>query len=134
MDLVEILLVEDNPGDVMLTRRALGQCHKDLRLFVARDGEEALKMLADPGFQPSLIILDLNMPRVSGFGVLERHGGGSAAIVIFSSSWNEMDVQMALMLGAREYVRKPIALKAFTDAILGIVDRWLVPTCESIAC
>src|SRR5690348_17450247 len=72
MDRVDILLVEDNPGDIVLTRRALEQCHINPRLRVARDGEEALRLLRDPLFQPQLVILDLNMPRMPGYVVLER--------------------------------------------------------------
>jgi len=118
----------------MLTRRALKLCPIDVRLSVARDGEEALKMLADSAFRPQLIILDLNMPRVSGCAVLERYANEKVPVVIFSSSWNEADVRATRRLGAREYVRKPITLQAFTNAILGIVSRWLIQIPELVAC
>ena|SRR5690242_8082639 len=132
MDRVDILLVEDNPGDIVLTRRALEQCHINPRLRVARDGEEALRLLRDPLFQPQLVILDLNMPRMPGYVVLERFGHSDIPVVIFSSSANQTDVQRTLMLGAREYVRKPISLKAFTQAVHGIVERWLVCSREAM--
>lgn len=125
-DATEILLVEDNASDVVLTRRALSQCPISITMRVAHDGDEALRVLADPGFHPQLIILDLNMPRVTGHDVLERYSNRDVPVVIFSSSQNEAEVQRTLMLGAREYVRKPISLKAFTGAVQGIVDRWLV--------
>ena len=125
MNRADILLVEDNAGDVVLTRRALEGCPVAIRLRVAHDGDEALRMLADPAFRPELIILDLNMPRVTGYAVLERYASQDVPVVVFSSSSNESDVQRTLMLGAREYVRKPISLKAFMEAIRGIVDRWL---------
>src|SRR5690242_17393420 len=124
----DILLVEDNPGDIVLTRRALEQCHISAQLRVARDGEEALHLLQDPTFQPQLIILDLNMPRLPGQAVLERFHNRDIPVVIFSSSANQAEVERTLMLGAREYVRKPISLRAFTQAIQGIVERWLVHT------
>ena len=132
MDGVDILLVEDNPGDIVLTRRALEQCRIAPRLRVARDGDEALHLLQDPAFQPQLIILDLNMPRLPGYAVLERFGNTDVPVVIFSSSSNQGEVERTFMLGAREYVRKPISLKAFTQAIQGIVERWLVQTPQAM--
>lgn len=132
MERTNILLVEDNAGDVFLTRRALEECHVDASLRVARDGEEALQMLADPAFHPELIILDLNMPRVTGYAVLEQCAGSDVPVVIFSSSSNELDVQRTMMLGAREYVRKPISLKAFTQAIQGIAKRWLTHSTQLV--
>jgi len=132
MDRPDILLIEDNAGDIVLARRALEQHPHATRLKVARDGEEALRMLAAPGFRPELIILDLNMPRLPGYAVLERYQCRDVPVVIFSSSANQADVQRTLMMGAREYVRKPLSLKGFTQAVQGIVDRWLTPAAHSI--
>ena len=123
----EILLVEDNPADVLLTRQALSKYPLPLRIQVAQDGEQALTRLTSPEFKPKLIILDLNMPKVDGHTVLERYRSKDVPVVIFSSGSNEAEVQRALELGAREYVKKPIGFRPFVEAVYGIVDRWLGP-------
>jgi CheY-like chemotaxis protein len=94
-------------------------------LLVAKDGEQALKMLSSPDFQPQLIILDLNMPRVDGQTVLQQYQQKKIPIVIFSSTQNKAEVQKALSLGAREYVQKPIGFEPYADAVRGIVKRWI---------
>jgi two-component system, chemotaxis family, response regulator Rcp1 len=126
MDIVEVFLVEDNPGDVLLVRVALSQFPFKVKLEVARDGEQALKMLNSPEFEPQLIILDLNMPRVDGHAVLQQNKS-KIPIVIFSSTQNKVEVQKALALGAREYVQKPIGFEPYADAVRGMVQRWISP-------
>jgi CheY-like chemotaxis protein len=126
METVEVFLVEDNPADVLLVRVALSQVPFPLRLLVAKDGEQALKMLDAPEFQPSLIILDLNMPRVDGQTVLQQYQQTKIPIVIFSSTQNKVEVQKALALGAREYVQKPIGFEPYADAVRGIIKRWII--------
>ena len=125
METIEVFLVEDNPADVLLVRVALSQV-PFLKLLVAKDGEQALKMLSSPDFQPQLIILDLNMPRVDGQTVLQQYQQKKIPIVIFSSTQNKAEVQKALALGAREYVQKPIGFEPYADAVRGIVNRWIV--------
>ena len=125
METVEVFLVEDNPADVLLVRVALSQVAFPLRLSVAKDGEQALKMLSSPEFKPDLIILDLNMPRVDGQAVLQQYQQKKIPIVIFSSTQNKVEVQKALALGAREYVQKPIGFEPYADAVRGIVNRWI---------
>src|ERR1700728_2946269 len=129
METIEVFLVEDNPADVLLVRVALSQV-PFLKLLVAKDGEQALKMLESPDFRPQLIILDLNMPRVDGQTVLQQCRKIKIPIVIFSSTQNKAEVQKALALGAREYVQKPIGLEPYADAVRGIVKRWIVPPSE----
>ena len=126
MNRVEVFLVEDNPADVLLVRVALSQVTFPIRLEVAKDGEQALKMLNTPGFSPDLIILDLNMPRVDGQTVLRRYRNNTP-VIIFSSTQNKAEVQEALALGAREYVQKPIGFEPYADAVRGIVERWGSP-------
>lgn len=126
METIEVFLVEDNPADVLLIRVALSQVPIPLKLFVAKDGEQALEMLSSPSFQPRLIILDLNMPRVDGKTVLQQYQQKKIPIVIFSSTQNKVEVQNALALGAREYVQKPIGFQPYADAVCGIVRRWIV--------
>lgn len=125
MEPVEVFLVEDNPADVLLMQVALSQLSITIKLHVAKDGEQALKMLSSPIFHPHLIILDLNMPRVDGQTVLQRFQGNNVPIVIFSSTQNKSEVQKALALGAREYVQKPMGFEPYADAVRGIVTRWV---------
>ncbi len=130
METIEVFLVEDNPADVLLVRVALSEVPFPLKLLVAKDGEQALQMLRSPGFQPHLIILDLNMPRVDGQAVLAQYRQTKIPVVIFSSTQNRVEVQKALALGAREYVQKPIGFEPYADAVRGIVKRWVVLPAE----
>ena len=125
MQKAEVFLVEDNPADVLLMRVALSQVASPLHILVANDGEQALAMLNSADFQPRLIILDLNMPRVDGQAVLQQYRRKNIPIVIFSSTQNQAEVQRALALGAREYVQKPIGFEPYADAVRGIVERWI---------
>jgi CheY-like chemotaxis protein len=125
MQKAEVFLVEDNPADVLLMRVALSQVASPLHILVANDGEQALAMLNSADFQPRLIILDLNMPRVDGQAVLQQYRQKNIPIVIFSSTQNQAEVQRALALGAREYVQKPIGFEPSADAVRGIVERWI---------
>jgi CheY-like chemotaxis protein len=130
MEPIEVFLAEDNPADVLLVRVALSEVPFPLKLLVAKDGEQALKMLGSPDFRPQLIILDLNMPRVDGQTVLQQCQKIKIPIVIFSSTQNKVEVQKALALGAREYVQKPIGFEPYADAVRGIVNRWITPPTE----
>jgi CheY-like chemotaxis protein len=121
---VQILLIEDSAGDALLTGQIVAESPIPIKLVIARDGEQALSMLNDPGFQPALIILDLNIPLISGHAVLERNPRKEIPVVIFSVSGDERDVQGALALGAREYVQKPMNLEAYKTAVLGIIEKW----------
>jgi two-component system, chemotaxis family, response regulator Rcp1 len=131
MKTTEVFLVEDNPADVLLIRVALSQFPFPLKILVAKDGEQALQMLSSSDFEPELIILDLNMPRVDGQAVLQQYHQKKIPIVIFSSTQNKAEVQKALALGAREYVQKPIGFEPYADAVRGIVKRWIAPPAEA---
>jgi len=120
----DVLLVEDNAGDALLIRQILLECSPEAKLHIARDGEQAIQMLTEPHFTSELIILDLNIPRVSGLGVLERVSRRDAPIVIFSSSWNEREINKALALGAQEFVRTPMDIQDFMSAVSHILDKW----------
>src|ERR1700738_4061575 len=92
----EVLLVEDNEGDVSLVRRSLIECDRPVALIVARDGEEALRLLRVSDFSPDLVILDLNTPKLSGLAVLERLDLKDTPVVVFSSSCNTAELRHAL--------------------------------------
>jgi CheY-like chemotaxis protein len=100
MNSSEVLLVEDNAGDALLVGQALAECPTPVHLHVARDGEQALQILGEPDFRPDLIILDLNIPKISGYTVLASYQLKKTPIVVFTASENEGDVNRALMLGA----------------------------------
>ena len=121
---VHILLVEDSAGDTLLIQQVLANCPVAFKLHVARDGEQALQMLADPNLNLDLIILDLNLPRITGLGVLERYHPKDIPVVVFTVSWRQTDRELAFALGASEYIRKPSDLQAFTDAVCGIINKW----------
>jgi CheY-like chemotaxis protein len=122
----EVLLVEDNAGDALLIAQILADSAIPVKLHHARDGIEALLMLANSVLKPDLVILDLNVPNLSGCAVLERYHPKDVPVVVFSSSWNEADRTRSLELGAQEFVRKPMHLEAFKDAVCGMVEKWAV--------
>lgn len=130
MKTLDVLLVEDNAGDALLTGQTLAQSSFPVKLHIARDGEQAMMMLADPDFHPALIILDLNIPRVPGALLLERMPKKDIPVVVFSSSWNETEIENALVRGAREFVQKPTDLEAFTQAVCAMVEKWAFPPGE----
>jgi CheY-like chemotaxis protein len=121
---VEILLVEDNAGDTLLIGEVLRECSTPIKLHVARDGMQALLMLASRLVKPDLVILDLNMPNISGHAMLEKYHPHDVPFVVFSSSWNDSDAKRSLASGAREFVRKPTELQAYKDAVEGMIEKW----------
>jgi CheY-like chemotaxis protein len=122
--LAQVLLIEDSAGDALLTSQIVADSALPVKLVIARDGVQALIMLADPTFQPALIILDLNIPLISGHVVLERNQRRDIPIVIFSVSSDENEARRALALGAREYVQKPTDLDAYKQAVLRMITKW----------
>jgi CheY-like chemotaxis protein len=126
-DRAVVLLIEDSAGDALLTGQIVAESSIPIRLVIARDGVQALSILDDDAFQPALIILDLNIPLISGHAILERNPRKDIPVVVFSVSSDERDVQRALALGAREYVQKPMNLEAYKEAVLGIIEKWVSP-------
>jgi CheY-like chemotaxis protein len=116
-----ILLVEDNPADVLLLREALTSHDVRSSLFIANDGDEAIRFLDDIEATqlpcPDLVVLDLNLPRRSGFEVLQKVRCGERCrekpVVILSSSEAARDREQAARLGASCYIHKPSSLKDF---------------------
>lgn len=130
---VEILLVEDNPGDVRLTREALHDAKVRNNLNVVGDGVEALAFLRRLGKysaapRPDLILLDLNLPKKDGREVLEEiKQDGSLRhipVVILTSSQAEQDILQAYELHANCYVSKPVDLDQFITVVKSIEDFW----------
>jgi CheY-like chemotaxis protein len=132
--IVEILLVEDNPGDVRLTREALGQCKLKNRLWVSEDGVDAMAFLHRDGVyreapEPDLILLDLNLPLMSGREVLAAVKTDSRLkhipVVVLTSSSADEDVLRAYDLHANCYVIKPVDLTGLVSVIQSIEGFWL---------
>ena len=128
-----ILLVEDNPMDVDLTRRAFARRKVVNPIQVARDGEEALAYIArweTGAATPVVILLDLKLPRVDGLEVLKqlkRHPQfKTIPIVVLTSSAEDRDVQAAYQLGANSYIVKPVDFQKFLDVATQIDLYWNV--------
>jgi DNA-binding response OmpR family regulator len=120
-----VLLVEDNAGDALLVGQALAECEISVHLHIARDGEQALQILEEPDFKPDLVILDLNIPKLSGYTVLSLYRPRKSAVIVFSASDSEIDVDRALSLGAKEYVHKPMDLDDYKTAVCGMIRKWV---------
>ena len=132
--LLDVLLVEDSPGDVALTVEALREARVETKLHVVRNGEDALSFLSREGAyaeapKPDLVLLDLNLPRKSGREVLAEMKADERLrripVVILSTSTNEDDVAAAYDLAANCYVAKPVDLDEFVNVIRAIDDFWL---------
>jgi two-component system, response regulator len=133
-----ILLVEDNPSDIELTRRALQKSHIANEMIVVEDGQEALDYLlgGDPltgknvNEPPALILLDLKLPKVEGLEVLRRirseERSSRLPVVILTTSSEEQDIAQSYDLGANSYIRKPVDFKQFVDAVQNLGLYWLV--------
>lgn len=133
-----ILLVEDNPDDEALTLRALKKHHIHNRVVVAHDGVEAIDFVLGTGQyasrdvseMPSLILLDLKLPKIDGLEVLRRIRANEPTkllpVVILTSSKTEEDLVAGYGLGANSYVRKPVDFKDFSEVIRELGLYWLV--------
>ena len=131
-----ILLVEDDPDDVFFLQRAFAKVGRADDLRVVRDGEEAVAYLSGEGAfadrkffpPPSLILLDLKLPRKSGFEVLEwcrrRAGLSRIPVVVLTSSQSEADVARAYDLGANSYLVKPIDAAAQAEMVKALCVFW----------
>lgn len=133
-----VLLVEDDPDDEALTRRAIQRSGIEVTLFVAHDGAEALELLigGEDGSCPSqlkamptVVLLDMKLPKYDGLEVLRRVRENprmrALPIVMLTSSNEESDVRQAYALGANSYIRKPVDFREFADAITQISAYWL---------
>ncbi len=131
---IEVLLVEDSPGDVRLTREAFREANGSIRLHVASDGVEAMAFLRREGVhvsapRPDLILLDLNLPRMDGREVLTRIKADDSLktipTVILTTSDAEVDIVKSYELQANCYLSKPVELEAFEVVVRSINDFWL---------
>jgi two-component system response regulator len=133
-----ILLVEDNPDDIILTKRALKKCNVANDIHVVRDGVEALEYLQgegafkdrDTGILPEVILLDLKMPRMGGLELLKSIRSNEKLkllpVVILTSSKQERDIIESYSLGANSYIQKPVDFSQFVEAVKQLGLYWLV--------
>lgn len=130
---IEVLLVEDDPADVDLTREALTDAKLAVNINVVEDGLKALAYLRqrppyEKAVRPDVILLDLNMPRMDGREVLQHVKGDeklkSIPVVVLTTSDSEIDVAKTYMLGANSYVTKPVGLEQFMKVVRSIEEFW----------
>ena len=133
-----LLLVEDDAQDERLTLRALNQANVANRIDVVRDGAEALDYLfcrgpfvdREPGDLPAVMLLDLQLPKLSGLEVLQRVRADERTrllpVVILTSSDEQADLVSSFQLGANSYVHKPVEFGEFTKAVANLGVYWLM--------
>ena len=138
MEAKMILLVEDNPSDVDLTKRALAKNNVANELVVARDGQEALDYLfgtgaqagRDTSVQPVIVLLDLRLPKVDGLTVLKiiktDERTRRIPVVVLTTSKEDQDMISAYDLGVNSYIRKPVDFEQFVEAVKLLGIYWLV--------
>jgi two-component system, chemotaxis family, response regulator Rcp1 len=133
-DPIDILLVEDNPGDVRLTQEVLKESRVGNTLMVVNNGEEALACLRKEGTYhdarlPGLILLDLNLPKKNGYEVLAQIKADSdlrrIPVVVLTSSKAEEDILKTYNLHANCFITKPVDLAQFITVVKSIEDFWL---------
>ena len=134
---IPILLVEDDEDDIRLVERAFVKGRILNKLYTVRDGEEAMEFLTNTGRytdktvtpQPGLILLDLNMPKVSGMEVLkwlkDDENLHSIPVVVLTTSDMEKDIQFAYDYGASTFITKPVEFSNFLEAVVTLGKYWL---------
>ena len=134
----EILLVEDNADDIELTRIAFAESKIANRMVVVEDGAQALDYLfargphagRDPDALPSIVLLDLNLPKLDGREVLQAIRANprtrSLPVVVLTTSTEPFDVEASYALGVNSYIQKPVDFEQFVRAVKQVVMYWLV--------
>jgi len=133
-----LLLVEDDPNDILLIQRAFAKASLVNPIKIVRDGEEALHYLAGTGSYtdrsrypiPALILLDLKLPRKSGFEVLqwlrEQPGLAHIPVIVLTSSKESSDINQAYSLGANSYLVKPVGFEGLLEMVKTLGMYWMI--------
>jgi CheY-like chemotaxis protein len=129
MNEVQILLVEDNEGDIILTKEALKDGRIRNNISVAKDGQQALEMLDASVTLPDLILLDINLPRVNGFEVLaaikKNDRLKSIPVIMLTTSGAQNDIMTSYSNYANCFITKPVDFNQFMDVVRSIEDFWI---------
>jgi len=137
-EVVEILLVEDDPNDIELTLHAFRDNNLANRIHVVEDGAQALDFLfcrgkygdRKPEFPPKLVLLDLKLPKVDGLEVLRtirnEHRTKTIPVVVLTSSKQDPDLRNAYLLGVNSYIQKPVDFSSFRKTVKDLGYYWLV--------
>ena len=129
-----ILLVDDNPDDVLITQRAFKKGKIKNKLYTVENGVEAIKFLRKEGDYskasvPALIFLDVNMPLMNGFQVLEKIKGDKELrkipVIMLTTSERDSDIDKAYALGCNSYIVKPVNFQKFLEVIITVQEYWL---------
>jgi len=136
MNKMILMLVEDNPDDILLAQRALKKCGMENNVVVAHDGVEALEYLFGTGKYanrdktslPTVVLMDLKMPRMNGMETLQQIRSHNETaylpVVILTSSSEEQDMLQSYEHGANSYIRKPVDFSRFLDVVESLVRYW----------
>lgn len=126
---VQILLVEDNEGDIILTLEALKETRVRNQVSIARNGEKALAFLQEASVLPDLILLDINLPKVDGLEVLQTIKSNERLkiipVIMLSTSSSDRDVKASYMNHANCFISKPVDLGHFMEVVRTIENFWI---------
>jgi DNA-binding NarL/FixJ family response regulator len=122
-DPLRILLIGHNATEILLIYDVLQEYPTHINLHLARDGEQAVRILKQSVVQLDLVILELNLPKMSGHEVLRHIWPCDVRVVVFASSPDEADARESLALGAQEYIRKPAELECYKRAVHAIIKK-----------
>lgn len=137
-DIIEIVLIEDNPNDLLLAQRALSKARLSNHIKICRDGEEAMDFLFGEGscagrdisIPPKVVLLDLKLPKVDGLEILRRMKSDprtkSIPVVVLTSSKEQSDVIASYDLGVNSYIVKPVNFERFAAAVENLGMYWLL--------
>lgn len=130
MKVIKIMLVEDNRGDIILTKKALAKIRIANEIIIKNNGQECMDYLKSKDEDlPDLILLDLNMPIMNGFEVLEELKNSNdfshIPVIVLTSSEAEQDIMASYKSKANSYLTKPIDTKAFIDMVISSTEYWL---------
>jgi CheY-like chemotaxis protein len=131
MNAIHLLVVDDNAAETLLLLYALEDCPRPVQFHFAKDGPEALRMLKERNYD--LCILDLNLPGMSGYDVLQECDPSRVPVVVFSVSSDERHARRAVELGAREFVHKPVQLEKYRHAVLKMIETWVMDKSKTAA-
>jgi DNA-binding response OmpR family regulator len=120
-----VLLVEDNPADVLMVREAIRTSAVMSDVLIAYDGKQARRFLNDFHFEPDLVFLDLKVPLFNSFEFLEHlHANQGPPVIVLTASLNPEDTQHAMKAGAKEYIIKPSDMDEFLNVVRDALARW----------